>query len=277
MSSSESDLDTHWNHRLTARNHATQSENKIHDDGVAAAYGFRGGLVPGADVYAYMAHLPAREWGLDWLAHGGLSARFASPVYDGDEITVDGANSADGVVALSARNGAGDVCATGTAVRHRSDPAIPDPGDWHRGDAASRGAPASAESLAPGTALVPIELGFHVGQAQEYLDEIDETLPLFTEDGVAHPGWLVRLANFVLAAHVRLGPWIHVASDAAFFDVIRDGATLELLAEVTDEFERKGHRFVVLDVLVTADGRPAQRITHTAIHTPRQPGSLADT
>ena len=39
---------------------------------------------------------------------------------------------------------------------------------------------------------------------------------------------------------------------------------------VLDEFERKGHRFVTLDVVVLADGDLVQRVTHTAIHTPRR-------
>jgi hypothetical protein len=50
-------------HVLRARNTATRSENKMHDDAVAASYGFAGGLVPGVDVYAYLCHLPAAEWG----------------------------------------------------------------------------------------------------------------------------------------------------------------------------------------------------------------------
>ena len=37
-------------HTLRASNEATESENKIHDDTVAAQYGFRGGLVPGVSV-----------------------------------------------------------------------------------------------------------------------------------------------------------------------------------------------------------------------------------
>ena len=36
---------------------------------------------------------------------------------------------------------------------------------------------------------------------------------------------------------------------------------------MVDEFERKGHRFVTLDVALDSDDRPVQRITHTAIHT----------
>ena len=68
---------------VEAYNTATESTNKIHDDEVARTYGFRGGLVPGVDVYAYLTHVPAERWGLDWLAHGAITARFAQPVYDG--------------------------------------------------------------------------------------------------------------------------------------------------------------------------------------------------
>ena len=43
-------------HTLTAHNNAADSANKIHDDRVASQYGFRGGLVPGVTVYAYMTY-----------------------------------------------------------------------------------------------------------------------------------------------------------------------------------------------------------------------------
>ncbi|HEY3142742.1 MAG TPA: hypothetical protein VGJ86_16500, partial [Acidimicrobiales bacterium] len=52
---------------LVAKNTATTSANKIHDDEVAQRYGFRGGLVPGVDVYAYLTHPLAEAWGIDWL------------------------------------------------------------------------------------------------------------------------------------------------------------------------------------------------------------------
>ena len=50
-------------YRVTAYNTSKQSENKMHDDTVARRFGFSGGLVPGVDVFAYMIHLPVREWG----------------------------------------------------------------------------------------------------------------------------------------------------------------------------------------------------------------------
>ena len=52
---------------VNAYNSARDSENKIHDDSVASRFGFRGGLVPGVDVYGYMTHLPVARWGRDWL------------------------------------------------------------------------------------------------------------------------------------------------------------------------------------------------------------------
>ena len=67
-----------------AFNTAKESENKIHDDSVAARFGFTGGLVPGVDVYAYMTHQAVAKWGRAWLEHGTAECRFGKPVYDGE-------------------------------------------------------------------------------------------------------------------------------------------------------------------------------------------------
>ena len=87
---------------------------------------------------------------------------------------------------------------------------------------------------------------------------------------MAHPGFLLRDANFVLAQNVRLGPWIHVESVTRHHALVRDGQVIQTRALVTREGEHKGHRFVELAVAVLADGEVAHRITHTAIYAPRQ-------
>ena len=51
---------------VVAFNSARNSENKMHDDTVARRFGFSGGLVPGVDVYAYMAHPAVVRWGRDF-------------------------------------------------------------------------------------------------------------------------------------------------------------------------------------------------------------------
>src|ERR1700754_1984854 len=95
---------------ISAFNTATASENKIHDDAVASRFGFTGGLVPGVDVFAYMAHAPVKLWGRQWLSEGGMRARFVKPVYDGEEAhlvaTPEGEDALK--LALSAR---GEHCA----------------------------------------------------------------------------------------------------------------------------------------------------------------------
>jgi hypothetical protein len=46
---------------------------------------------------------------------------------------------------------------------------------------------------------------------------------------------------------------------------------IEARGRIVDCFERKGHEFVVLDILLTADGaRPVQQVRHTAIYRPRR-------
>jgi acyl dehydratase len=39
---------------ITALNDATDSENRMHSDDVAARYGFKGALVSGVNVFGYM-------------------------------------------------------------------------------------------------------------------------------------------------------------------------------------------------------------------------------
>ena len=46
-------------------------------------------------------------------------------------------------------------------------------------------------------------------------------------------------------------------------------ATGSMRGRVEDSYERKGHKFVVLDLLVVADGeRPVMSLRHTAIYEP---------
>ncbi len=257
-------------YRVAAFNTATASANKIHDDTVAQQYGFRGGLVPGVDVYAYLTRAPVERWGLSWLREGAIEARFARPVYDGDEVTVAVDEVADGELRIELSDPAGETCATAQARRAGEPidrpvpPAAPLP---------DRRAPASPESLRPGTVLGSLTDRFDPEAAESYLADVRETLPIYRDGAggpLAHPGWLLRFANSILARNVELGPWIHVSSDVRLAGTVGPQQALDVRGLVLDEFERKGHRFVVLDVAVLADDALVQRVTHTAIHTPRR-------
>jgi acyl dehydratase len=258
---------------VRAKNTSVASDNKIHDDAVARAYGFSGGLVPGVDVYAYLTHGAVEKWGIDWLERGTFAGRFSQPVYDGETVALDTTPATDGVELTLTGEDGGAVRATATATLPDTSPPAPDPDDVPTAALPDAPVPASPTTLAPGTLLGTLRFGFHADKAQPYLDDIRETSPLYREAGVAHPGWLLRSANFVLTANVKLGPWIHVSSETQHHSTADDGDDLSTRAWVIDRFERKGHQFVTLDVLIVAnDVRPVARVRHTAIYQPRQKG-----
>lgn len=253
-------------HRVVAHNPATASENKIHEDTVARDYGFRGGLVPGVVVYAYMTRVPLDRWGRDWLERGTMTARFLVPVYEGQEVTVtlddDGGE-------LEARTEDGLVAA-GTATLPDAAMVPPDPVSYPVAPLPDERPPASPQALAV-DALGTLEYGFHADQAGGYLDEVRETAPFYGEARVAHPGWLIAMANYALSQSVRLGPWIHVETHATHFSTLDDGERVSVRGKVADLSEKKGHKFVDLDLLWLADERrPVLHARHIAIYEPRR-------
>lgn len=256
-------------HSLTAENDAIESENKIHDDAVARKFGFAGGLVPGVTVYGYLTWPAVSAWGRRWLESGTMTARFSAPVYDGDDVEVVGEWHGH-ELQIEARNGSG---VRATAVAEPPDrppvplalsdfPNVPLP-------AADERPPASPEVLGA-TTLGVVERSWHADQAIEYLDLVSDDLAVYRASPIAHPGWLLRAANYVLSRSVRLGPWIHVESEVRNHSVVTDGEVVATRGRVVDLFERGGHRFVALDVLTSVGERPVTSVRHTAIYEPRQ-------
>ena len=262
-------------YRLVAFNTATDNDNKIHDDATARRFGFSGGLVPGVEVFAYMSHVPAALWGYDFLRRGFMSARFLKPVYDGDEAIAEGSPHGRGLVlTLSSRD---ILCAQGGA--HLVDPpnVTLDDIPFRTPFAAAARPDASPESLAEGTVLGTCDTAFDERYGAAYLSDTRETLAVYEGGAVTSPGWLLHHANFVLAKHVKLGPWIHVGSDVHFHGVLRGPGTLQTRARVTRHFETNGHLFTVLDVRVAHDGRVLMSGAHTAIYRPRQVRAVVET
>ena len=201
------------------------SENRIHDDQVAAEFGFRGGLVPGVTVYTYLSALPAVHWGREWLERGTMSARFLQPVYDGEEIELRLVASPEGTSELEALGPGGHARARGTATlpapecgpaatrRCRRPSPLPGP------DARPPAEPAVLETITIGS------------YDRTWTAEGQENcwLPSGSRRGsrpfpqLAHPGWLIRGANDVLSRSVRLGPWIHVSSDTTHHGTVTEG------------------------------------------------------
>ena len=182
----------------------------------------------------------------------------------------------------AARRGRRSLCADGAAIAPRRRAASP----RHRRLAGRRPGrrPAAASPRcscrAPRSASRPT--GSTPIKAHEYLADVRERARSTPSEGVAHPGWILRDANYVLSANVRLGPWIHVESVVQHHDVVRDGEEVTARALVTKEWEHKGHRFVELDVLHLANrdrspARPHRDLPPAAPerHGPRRTASRA--
>jgi hypothetical protein len=256
------------NRTLTAFNTATASENRIHADDVASRFGFTGGLVPGVDVFAYMAHAPVALWGRDWLSRGRIRAKFGKPVYDGDETTVTADEQPDGSLALAV-SARGLDCASGTAWRtdDAPAPAILPEGDLPRPD---ERAAASPGSLPVGLVLGTLKELYFADVGLSHLQNTREDPALFDGGNIANPAYMLRRANYVLSQTVRLGPWIHMESDARLHGLITDGEQLETRGVVVANEEKNGHLIVTLDFTVSSRDRLAMSGRHWAVYEPRQ-------
>jgi acyl dehydratase len=255
-------------YRVQAYNTAKQSENKMHDDTVAKRFGFSGGLVPGVDVMAYMMHQPVAKWGRAFLERGLIDARFLKPVYDGEmaELTADESN---GVLSIEVHS-RGELCATGTASLPASAPVV-SIADYKAVAAVAERRPVNAASYEVGKWLGTTPLDWAGGAASEYLRNIREADPIYAKEGLGHPGLLQRVMNRALVDNAILGPWIHVGSRMQLLSAAKAGDVITARAKVIGNYDKKGHRFVVLDALVVANGKtPLAHCHHVAIYQPRE-------
>ena len=255
-------------YRIQAYNTSKQSENKIHDDTVARKFGFSGGLVPGVDVFAYMAHLPVEKWGRAFLDRGLMDARFVKPVYDGEvaELTA----KEEGGALLIEVHSKGGLCATGTASLPASAPAFA-LADYREVAPVAERHPVNASSYAIDKWLGTLPRDWAGDAAREYLADIRETDPIYAREGLGHPGLLQRVMNKVLVDNAIMGPWIHVGTRMQLLSAGRIGDELTARAKVVGNYDKKGHRFVELDALVVANGKtPLAHCHHIAIYQPRE-------
>jgi acyl dehydratase len=118
------------------------------------------------------------------------------------------------------------------------------------------------------TVLGTPELLVDEAAARAFLDRVSESLALYREPGgLVHPGLYLDQANRALSRNVRVSPWIHVESQGRHLGPARVGERLETRGKVKSLYERKGHQFVELDLLLLAGGaRPVASIRHVAIY-----------
>ena len=264
-------------YRVKARN-TSNGENPIHDDAVAQRYGFRGALVPGVTVYAYLTHALVQGLGTPWLERGTASVRFVRPVLPDEEVTVAGtvtARDADGVTATAAAGTpTTPECATVSATIPAGTPTPVNLSLYGVAPLPATRPPVSREYLAGVTVLGSPETVYDEAQAAAYLDKVADTLPLYRGGGGwVHPAFYLDQANRAIDRNVRLGPWVHVGSVIRHLGGARVGESLVTRGRVRSLYERKGRHYVELDLVVTARGRAVAHVLHTAIYQLPPPSS----
>lgn len=258
---------------VTGYNYAFDHDNKIHSDEVASHYGFRGGLVPGVGVYAYLTHPVVAAWGTEWLQRGAMTAKFLKPIYHGEVATVRATvvNLAPLTLDLALSNAAGTLCAVGQASLPSTLPEIAAANFPHAALPMSRPA-ATIANLPVGTVLGSLDWQLDLtALAVKFLGDMRATLPLyFGSAAVCHPAFYLAQANEILMANVTLGPWIHTSSTVQHYDLPRDGERLSLRGAVVAAEEKRGHESVTMALglfggLFGEEARLVAQLRHTAL------------
>ena len=254
-------------------------ENKIHEDDLARQYGFKGGLVPGVTVYAWMTHPVVEALGVEWLERGEFQTRFAKPIYYEEPATIRarvGSRTDDVVtIEVAAHNSVGEICGTATMTLDRGARPSPPAAAGYAVEPVPAERPRVTRAHLEGLKILGTpELDLTPKAAADFIARFGETLAVYAGAGApAHPGIHLDLSNRALDRNVRMSPWIHVESRGRHWSAARVGDWLDMRGRVERLFEKKGHEFVEADLLLVANGsRQVASIRHTAIYLLRKAG-----
>lgn len=242
---------THW--QAQAFNQSEDSSNQIHSDEMAKAYGFKGGLVPGVTVSAYLLHPAVEAWGTDWLNHGSAKAVVENPLYDGYDFSVDITTSEDTSYQAILTDQSGTQNASGMVQLNTDAPPPP----TMRGDALLEKnqpqAKATREEMERlrerGMRALHVRWSSESNMATYLKDR--QTMPNvhnFSGSAYANAAFMLSLSNWVLAGNAYMNPWIHLQTESQNYAVVENNTELHVECDIRDLFEKKGHQFVDLNV-----------------------------
>lgn len=239
-----------------AFNTAPDSRNEIHSDRVAQQYGFKGGLVPGVTVSAYLAHPAVQAWGMDFLERGQVHAAIDKPLYDDYRFQVDLTEVTGTSYRATLTDQEGTQCANGY-IDINPEPVDP---PTMRGDpllAPDQQVPEATRSnmerlREDGMYAFSSRWGGPDTPMPTYLKDPQGMPWLLSATGAhfANMSYLLGLTNFALAGNTYMNPWIHLQTDSQNYAAVPAGSDLITECAIADLFEKKGHQFVDLDVNV---------------------------
>jgi acyl dehydratase len=235
----------------------------IHDDSVAAEYGFQGAVVHGIRVLEAALAPAYREWGTGWFDGGRVALRHRRPVYHGARLVARYRAADDGGYALTVLDPAGEEVAVGE-LHPPTGPASPL-------------APPPAVPVANPKRLAEkgsIAVGDVVSGEPVTIDDTLLHLHLYDDESLRRPG-IPLLASSVLV-HIAgaagfdtydwVTPGMYYAADATFLAPPRFGATVRSSGPVVETFERNGNDYFVVDYTVADDDRVLALVRQTVMY-----------
>jgi acyl dehydratase len=258
------------NHQILALNDATESENRIHSDEIAAKYGFTGALVSGVNVFGYMTQPLVRAFGERFLQRGVLDVIFLKPAYQDDLLTV---STAQAETETSKRN-----CIT--SIVNEQGVLLAKLESWlplelpHINTLAAVVCPLAGpqrgeiawdlielEVPAPSYCWQPSEQD----NQQHVRAQRDNAQCYQGENGYIHPYYLLDTCNRALMRMFSLPAWIHAGSKIIIREELRAGQDITVKTVPIDKWERKGHQFIKLYIAMLVGETVAVEVEHTAI------------
>ncbi len=236
-----------------AFNQAPDSANQIHGDEVARQYGFRGGLVPGVTISAYLLHPAVEFWGLDFLNRGAAHVRVSSPLYDEEAFSVR-------ILEQDATAYRAEISQTGDTPSATAEVTLP---ELAPAAPLRRGDPVAGRDFQPPRASFETfeRLRDDGCQAFRYRWNDRHNMRAYVRDetlmpelhrmdgqGYANMGFLLGCSNWVLASNAQMNPWVHLETRSQNYRAVPRDASLIAEMIVRDFWEKKGHEFVDVDV-----------------------------
>lgn len=227
-------------HQVVAQNLPEHARNPIHTDEGARAAGFDRALVAGVTTYSYLANVPSRDWGIEWVHHGTAEVRFRRPIFDGERLTMQTVDDGHTLaVTATTDNEPRVMCSM-----------------------ALSGAP--AVELRGGEDLPTLERVLEGEYGGDYAARAGDSLPLFASGEIVHPAVWPALANDMVHRHVARGAWVHTRSIVRHHSPVVTGSLASIIARVVDRRDGSLGERAVLDVHITVEGTVVASLEHEA-------------
>lgn len=237
--------------RGIAFNQVPNSTNQIHGDEMAERFGFRGGLVPGVTLSAYLLHPVADIFGMEFLERGYAHCRINSPLYDHETFEVQITDQSHKHCHTCLKRESGEPLAFAeTSIQADALPPA------YRGDTVgneSVDTPATRENFERLRISGCQAFGYGWNTEHEmssYLRDASAMSDLYAVDGFANPSYILGISNWMLASNIYMNPWIHLETRSQNFAPLAAGSAVIGEMSVKSLFEKKGHEFVDVEVNV---------------------------